>query len=75
LAFAQPNGSFGAAAFDSITATTGQRVVQFALRLLSKPLCVEADHPDTNRIVQVVSKLDKRQDATLWGCPDHLSPI
>lgn len=33
-AFAQPNGSFGAAAFGSITATsTEQRVVQFALRL------------------------------------------
>ena len=33
-AFAQPNGSFGAAAFGSITATTTeQRVVQFALRL------------------------------------------
>ncbi len=33
-AFAQPNGSFGAAAFGSITATTTeQRVAQFALRL------------------------------------------
>jgi hypothetical protein len=33
-AFAQPNGSFGSAAFGSITATTTeQRVVQFALRL------------------------------------------
>lgn len=33
-AFAQPNGSFGAAAFGSITATTTeQRVVQFAIRL------------------------------------------
>lgn len=33
-AFAQPNGSFGAAAFGSITATTTDpRVVQFALRL------------------------------------------
>ena len=33
-AFAQPNGSFGAAAFGSITATTTeQRVVQFGLRL------------------------------------------
>jgi hypothetical protein len=33
-AFAQPNGSFGAAAFGSITATSAeQRVVQFALRL------------------------------------------
>jgi hypothetical protein len=33
-AFAQPNGSFGAAAFGSITATTTeQRVVQFALRI------------------------------------------
>ena len=33
-AFAQPNGSFGAAAFGSITATTAeQRVVQFAVRL------------------------------------------
>ncbi len=33
-AFAQPNGSFGAAAFGSITATTTEeRVVQFALRL------------------------------------------
>jgi hypothetical protein len=33
-AFAQPNGSFGAAAFGSITATsTEQRVVQFALTL------------------------------------------
>jgi hypothetical protein len=32
--FAQPNGSFGAAAFGSITATTTDpRVVQFALRL------------------------------------------
>ena len=32
-AFAQPNGSFGSAAFGSITATTTeQRVVQFALR-------------------------------------------
>jgi hypothetical protein len=32
--FAQPNGSFGAAAFGSITSTvTEQRVVQFALRL------------------------------------------
>ncbi len=33
-AFAQPNGSFGSAAFGTITATTTeQRVVQFALRL------------------------------------------
>ena len=33
-AFAQPNGSFGAAAFGSITSTTTeQRVVQFALRV------------------------------------------
>jgi hypothetical protein len=33
-AFAQPNGSFGAAAFGSITATTTDpRVVQFALRI------------------------------------------
>ena len=33
-AFAQPNGSFGSAAFGSITATTTDpRVVQFALRL------------------------------------------
>lgn len=33
-AFAQPNGSFGAAAFGSITATTTeQRVLQFAIRL------------------------------------------
>ncbi|SFS11955.1 Carboxypeptidase regulatory-like domain-containing protein [Granulicella pectinivorans] len=33
-AFAQPNGSFGAAAFGSITATSAeQRVVQFALKL------------------------------------------
>jgi len=33
-AFAQPNGSFGAAAFGSITATSAeQRVVQFALRI------------------------------------------
>jgi hypothetical protein len=33
-AFSQPNGSFGAAAFGSITSTTTeQRVVQFALRL------------------------------------------
>lgn len=33
-AFAQPNGSFGSAAFGSITATTTeQRVVQFAIRL------------------------------------------
>jgi hypothetical protein len=33
-AFAQPNGSFGSAAFGSITSTsTEQRVVQFALRL------------------------------------------
>ena len=33
-AFAQPNGSFGAAAFGSITATTTDpRVIQFALRL------------------------------------------
>jgi len=33
-AFAQPNGSFGSAAFGSITATTTeQRVVQFGLRL------------------------------------------
>jgi hypothetical protein len=33
-AFAQPNGSFGAAAFGSITATTTeQRVAQFAIRL------------------------------------------
>ena len=33
-AFAQPNGSFGAAAFGTITSTTTeQRVVQFALRL------------------------------------------
>lgn len=33
-AFAQPNGSFGSAAFGSITATTNEeRVVQFALRL------------------------------------------
>ncbi len=33
-AFAQPNGSFGAAAFGSITSTSAeQRVVQFALRL------------------------------------------
>ncbi len=33
-AFAQPNGSFGSAAFGSITATTTeQRVIQFALRL------------------------------------------
>lgn len=33
-AFAQPNGSFGAAAFGSITATaTEQRVLQFAIRL------------------------------------------
>ena len=33
-AFAQPNGSFGSAAFGSITSTTTeQRVVQFALRL------------------------------------------
>jgi hypothetical protein len=33
-AFAQPNGSFGSAAFGSITATTTeQRVVQFALRI------------------------------------------
>ncbi len=33
-AFAQPNGSFGSAAFGSITATTTEeRVVQFALRL------------------------------------------
>ena len=33
-AFAQPNGSFGAAAFGSITSTTTEeRVVQFALRL------------------------------------------
>ena len=33
-AFAQPNGSFGAAAFGSITGTTTeQRVVQFAIRL------------------------------------------
>jgi Carboxypeptidase regulatory-like domain len=33
-AFAQPNGSFGAAAFGSITATTTeQRVAQFAVRL------------------------------------------
>ncbi len=34
-AFAQPNGSFGAAAFGTITATTAeQRVAQFALRLM-----------------------------------------
>jgi hypothetical protein len=33
-AFSQPNGSFGAAAFGSITSTTTDpRVVQFALRL------------------------------------------
>ena len=33
-AFSQPNGSFGAAAFGTITSTTTeQRVVQFALRL------------------------------------------
>ncbi len=33
-AFAQPNGSFGAAAFGSITSTTTeQRVIQFAIRL------------------------------------------
>ncbi|HEY6413733.1 MAG TPA: hypothetical protein VIX42_08595 [Edaphobacter sp.] len=33
-AFAQPNGSFGAAAFGTITSTTTDpRVVQFALRL------------------------------------------
>ena len=33
-AFAQPNSSFGAAAFGSITATTTDpRVAQFALRL------------------------------------------
>jgi hypothetical protein len=33
-AFAQPNGSFGAAAFGSITGTTTDpRVIQFALRL------------------------------------------
>jgi hypothetical protein len=33
-AFSQPNGSFGAAAFGSITGTTTDpRVVQFALRL------------------------------------------
>jgi hypothetical protein len=33
-AFAQPNGSFGAAAFGSITSTTTeQRVFQFAIRL------------------------------------------
>ena len=33
-AFSQPNGSFGAAAFGSITSTTTeQRVAQFALRL------------------------------------------
>jgi hypothetical protein len=33
-AFAQPNGSFGAAAFGSITSTTTDpRVVQFALRI------------------------------------------
>ena len=33
-AFSQPNGSFGSAAFGSITSTTTDpRVVQFALRL------------------------------------------
>jgi hypothetical protein len=33
-AFSQPNGSFGSAAFGSITSTTTEpRVVQFALRL------------------------------------------
>ncbi len=38
-AFAQPNGSFGSAAFGSITSTTTDpRVVQFAIRL-------EADNP------------------------------
>ncbi|MBB5339882.1 hypothetical protein [Tunturiibacter gelidoferens] len=33
-AFSQPNGSFGAAAFSSITSTaTGPRVLQLAIRL------------------------------------------